>query len=103
MANWNLGHDHFPMNVGVQCGCTDTVTVSHDGYKDVPVTFGAEFYAAPIVVVGFVSGSVANEFGKCAVAITGAVTTTGFTARIYNSDATDRKPQINWIAVGTPK
>ena len=52
MANWNTGHNHFPADVGVQCGRISSVTVPNGGYKDVGVTFPKAFYAAPIVVVG---------------------------------------------------
>lgn len=103
MANWNTGHNHFPADVGVQSGRIAGTTVSHGGYKDVSVTFPKAFYAAPIVVVSFETESTAGSFGRCAVAVTGAVTATGFTARIYNGDTTDRVPRVSWIAAGTPK
>lgn len=103
MANWNTGHNHFPADVGVQCGRIAGTTVSHGGYKDVSVTFSKAFYAAPIVVVSFETESTAGSFGRCAVAVTGAVTATGFTARIYNGDTADRVPRVSWIAAGTPK
>ena len=51
MANWNTGHNHFPADVGVQCGRIAGTTVSHCSYKDVSVTFPKSFYAATIVVV----------------------------------------------------
>ena len=103
MANWTTGHNHFPADVGVQSGRIAGTTVSHGGYKDVSVTFPKAFYAAPIVVVSFETESTAGSFGRCAVAVTGTVTATGFTARIYNGDTTDRVPRVSWIAVGTPK
>lgn len=103
MANWNTGHNHFPTDVGVQCGRVASVTVSHGGYEDVSVTFPEAFYAAPIVVVSFETESTAGSFGKCSVAVMGTVTTTGFTARIFNGDSTNRAPRVSWIAVGTPK
>lgn len=103
MANWNTGHNHFPADVGVQCGRIAATTVSKDGYEDVSVTFPKAFYAAPIVVVGFGTESTAGSFGRCSVAVTGTVTATGFTVRIYNGDTHDRTPRVNWIAAGTPK
>lgn len=103
MANWNTGHNHFPADVGVQCGRISSVTVPNGGYEDVGVTFPKEFYAAPIVVVSFETESTAGSFGKCSVAVTSTVTTTGFTARIFNGDSTNRTPRVSWIAVGTPK
>ena len=103
MANWNTGHNHFPADVGVQCGRVASVTVSHGEYEDVSVTFPEAFYAAPIVVVSFETESTAGSFGRCAVAVTGTVTATGFTVRIFNGDSTNRAPRVSWIAVGTPK
>ena len=103
MANWNTGHNHFPADVGVQCGRTAATTVSNGGYVDVSVTFPKAFYAAPVVVVGFETESTAGSFGRCSVAVMGTVTTTGFTARIFNGDSTNRAPRVSWIAVGTPK
>ena len=103
MANWNTGHNHFPADVGVQSGRISSVTVPNGGYKDVGVTFPKAFYAAPIVVVGFETESTAGAFGKCTVAVTGTVTTTGFTARIFNGDTSNRNPRVSWIAVGTLK
>ena len=103
MANWNTGHNHFPSDVGVQCGRTAATTVSNGGYADVSVTFPKAFYAAPVVVVGFETESTAGSFGRCSVAVTGTVTTTGFTARIFNGDSTNRTPRVSWIAAGTPK
>jgi hypothetical protein len=87
----------------VQCGLIAATNVSSGSYADVSVTFPKAFYAAPIVVVSFETESTAGSFGRCAVAVTGAVTATGFTARIYNGDTTDRVPRVSWIAAGTPK
>nr|DAH56772.1 MAG TPA: H-type lectin domain [Caudoviricetes sp.] len=103
MANWNTGHNHFPADVGVQCGREASKSVSAGAYADYPVTFPRAFYAAPIVVVGLETESAAGAFGKCVVAVTGTVTETGFTARVYNGDTSPRSPRVNWIAVGTPK
>lgn len=103
MANWNTGHNHFPADVGVQCGREASKSVNAGEYADYPVTFPKAFHAAPIVVVGFETESGQGAFGKCSVAVTGAVTETGFTARVYNGDTSTRNPRVSWIAVGTPK
>ena len=103
MANWNTGHNHFPGDVGVQCGEIAATVAPNGSYVDVKVTFPKAFHAAPIVVVGFATESGYGVFGKCVAAVTGTVTATGFTVRIYNGDTTDRKPRVNWIAAGTPK
>ena len=103
MANWNTGHNHFPGDVGVQCGRIAGTSVDSSKYVDVPITFPRAFHSAPIVVVGFETESTAGSFGRCSVAVTGTVTATGFTVRIYNGDTTDRVPRVSWIAAGTPK
>lgn len=103
MANWNRGHNHFPVHVGVQSGLTDPKDVASGSYSDIAITFPEPFYSAPTVVVGFLTASTAGSFGRCVAAVYGNPTATGFNIRIYNGDSTGRKPQVSWIAVGTPK
>ena len=103
MANWNTGHNHFPADVGVQCGLIAATNVSSGSYADVSVTFPKAFQSVPVVVVGFKSESTAGTFGRCSVAVTGTVTAAGFTVRIFNGDTTARVPRVSWIAVGTPQ
>lgn len=80
-----------------QVGQTNTVPAG--GYVDVPVTFGHTYGAAPAVVVGLYSTSTAAAIGSISVAVT-SVTTTGFTARLFNAGTTDRSPGFYWIAMG---
>lgn len=103
MANWNTGHNHFPADVGVQCGREDAADIASGGYRDVSVQFTNEFKTAPVVTVCFETDSSAGAFGKCVAAVFGSPTTTGFTMRLYNGDSSTRKPRIVWMAVGTPK
>lgn len=103
MANWNQGHNHFPTDVGVQAGRVASKSVAAGGYTDFAVTFPTAFHSAPIVVVGLETESGAGAFGRCVVAVTGTVTATGFTARVYNGDSSARSPRVSWIAAGTPK
>ena len=103
MANWNTGHNHFPADVGVQCGRIAGTSVDSSKYVDVPITFPRTFHSAPIVAVGFETESTAGSFGRCSVAGTGTVTAAGFTVRIFNGDTTARVPRVSWIAVGTPQ
>ena len=103
MANWNTGHNHFPADVGVQCGLIAATNVSSGSYADVSVTFPKAFQSVPVVVVGFKSESTAGTFGRCCVSVKGLPTTTGFTARIFNGDSSGRMPAVTWIAAGTPK
>ena len=103
MANWNTGHNHFPADVGVQCGRIAGTSVDSGKYVDVPITFPRAFHSAPIVVVGFETESSAGSFGRCTAAVTGTVTASGFTVRIFNGDTTTRVPRVSWIAAGTPQ
>ena len=70
MANWNTGHNHFPADVGVQCGRIAGTSVDSGKYVDVPITFPRAFHSAPIVVVGFETESTAGSFGRCTAALT---------------------------------
>lgn len=103
MSNWNYGHMHFPASSGVQTGRVAAASVTNGSYLDVSVTFPQAFASAPIVVVCFETESGAGAFGKCVASVYDTPTTTGFTARIYNGDTTNRSPRLVWIAVGTPK
>ena len=48
MANWNTGHNHFPADVGVQCGLIAATNVSSGSYADVSVTFPKAFQSVPV-------------------------------------------------------
>lgn len=74
-------------------------TVPAGGYKDISVSFNHYYTSAPTVVVGLYSGSTSSDIGQCSVAVQ-SVTTSGFTARIFNASGTDRAPGFYWIAVG---
>lgn len=68
-------------------------------YKDYEVTFNKEFKNFPNIIVGFSSGSVAGNFGKCCCAVLeGSESTTGFTIRFFNGDSSNRMPNFTWIA-----
>lgn len=86
----------------IDAGLTSaTVDTAAGTYQDVSIAFHKTFASAPIVVVGFdTTGSQAN-FGLCCVAVkNGSITTTGFTARVFNADSAVRKPRVSWIAIG---
>ena len=86
----------------IDAGLTSsTVDTAAGTYQDVAIVFNKTFASPPIVVVGFdTTGSQAN-FGLCCVAVkNGSITTTGFTARVFNADSTVRKPRVSWIAIG---
>lgn len=103
MANLNYGHQHFPASAGVQCGRVTAQTIAASSYVDVDVAFPEEFQSAPIVTVCFETESSAAAFGRCVAVVYGNPTTTGFTARLYNSDTSGRSPRLVWTAVGTPQ
>lgn len=98
MANWNMGHNHFPGDVGVQCGTTGTAAVEKNSYADVAVTFPVAFYTTPAVVACASSGNAMN----CEVQAINA-TATGFTCRMFNHGTWAANLTASWIAVGTPK
>lgn len=77
-------------------GQTNTVTAG--SYKDVSVSFNYTYGSAPTVVVGLNSNSTSSDLGQCSVSVA-AVTTTGFTARLFNNSSSDRSPGFYWIAV----
>jgi len=83
----------------IQVGETAVITVSANSYYDENVTFDSSYSSYPAVVASFVTSSTAGEFGKCCVAVH-TRTTTGFTIRVFNGDATTRAPVIQWIAIG---
>lgn len=76
-----------------------STTVPAGGYADVSVSFGHTYDVAPTVVVGLYSTSTAAAIGSISVAVA-SVTTTGFTARLFNAGSTDRSPGFCWIAMG---
>lgn len=82
-----------------QCGQTESIDVEPQTYVDVPITFGKAFAKDPVVVVGFGSSAISAGFGSCSCSARPAtVTTTGFTARIFNDDSSLRSPTLYWIA-----
>lgn len=98
MANWNMGHNHFPTDVGVQSGMRAQQSVSANTHLDTAITFPTAFHAAPNVVVCPYLGN----FSNCAVGVI-ATSTTGFTCRIFNPGSGTVNVGFQWIAVGTPK
>ena len=98
MANWNTGHNHFPADVGVQCGMRAQQSVAANSHLDTAVTFPKKYCAAPNVVVCPCLGSFAN----CAVGVI-AVSATGFTCRIFNPGSSAVNVGFQWIAAGTPQ
>lgn len=98
MANWNTGHNHFPADVGVQCGEKAQQSVAANNHLDTEITFPKEFNNTPNVVVCPYLGN----FSNCSVGVI-ATSTTGFTCRIFNPGSSTVNVGFQWIAVGTPK
>lgn len=86
----------------IDAGLTSaTVDTAAGTYQDVSIAFHKTFAAAPVVVVGFNTTGTQANFGHCCVAVVnGSITTTGFTARVFNADSAVRKPRVSWIAIG---
>ena len=76
-----------------------TNNVSAGSYKDVSVSFGHTYGSAPTVLVGLNSSSTSGDIGQCSVAVA-SVSTTGFTARLFNASSAVRSPGFYWLAVG---
>lgn len=74
-----------------------TNNVQPGDYVDVSVSFGYTYSSAPKVVVGLNSTSQSGDIGMCSVAVA-SVSTTGFTARIFNASNGVRSPGFYWIA-----
>lgn len=86
----------------IDAGLTSaTVDTAAGTYQDVNIAFHKTFASAPVVVVGFDTTGTQANFGHCCVAVVnGSITTTGFTARVFNADSAVRKPRVSWIAIG---
>lgn len=74
-------------------------TIAQYVYEDLAVTFDVAFAAAPTVTLGH-RNDTAGEPGN-AEAYVKAITTTGCTIRVRNTDASDHKVRAFWVAVGT--
>lgn len=82
-----------------ECGAiTGVSNVQSHSYDDYQVYFSKTFSSAPIVVVGMMSSSTGYGVGSVSVSAH-SITTTGFTARIFNNDTSARSPYIHWIAM----
>jgi len=98
-----LGGDGLA-GIGIQAGTVGALGNTAGGaYKSVRVDFPIPFAVgtAPVVTAGFVSASTAGTFGRCCVSVHDA-DNTGFWLRFFNGDSSNRNPEFQWIAVGTP-
>lgn len=83
----------------IQYGRVVGSSIAANTYVDKKVTFPKKFDNVPVVIVSFVSTSVAGSFGKCTIAVNN-IGIEGATIRIFNGDTTSRSPDMFWIAVG---
>ena len=84
----------------LQTGSIAGTSVGANTYVDVGVTFSPTMKSTPNVIVGLRSDSTAGAIGSISVAVlTGSVSTTGFTCRIFNAGSATRAPGANWIAM----
>lgn len=77
----------------------ESTTVASGGYADVGVTFSHAYASAPSVIVGLLSTDVTGGAGSASVAVK-SVTTTGFTARLFNASSSSLTLGFHWIALG---
>ena len=72
--------------------------VTSQTYKDYAVTFPEAYDSTPLVVAGLAGTLTAYGVGMISVAVNN-VSTTGFTARIYNASSNDRNVTFRYIAI----
>lgn len=86
-------------SVELDGGWTSMPIVEAGSYVDQSIPFNKEFSAIPNVVVSLMGRSTSGRTGSvsCAV-LSGTITKTGFTVRLWNADTTDRNPGVTWIA-----
>lgn len=87
---------HFPANVGggIQNG-TKSVAVASSGVGSATVTFDNAFPSTPTVVA-----TLNTTLNRHIVLTVGAISTTGFTIKLYNygSSVSAENLDVNWIA-----
>lgn len=96
-----LQHRVIPINLVdktmIARGALSVGEVSANNYKDVAVSYGKTFPAAPTVVVCLSSTSTAGAIGSITACPINE-TTTGFTLRVFNAGTAARSPAVRWIA-----
>lgn len=94
----------------IQSGITNDgdLIVSSGSTKDLRINFPKPYPdgVVPVVMVQFLTGSVAGTFGRCVCAVlwdnasqVPIVDNTGFTVRVYNGDSAARNPHVQWFAI----
>lgn len=83
-----------------QGGIFTVSSVASNSYSDYSVTFPEPYDTAPIVVAGLAGTITAYGMGNVSVSAYN-VTTTGFTARVYNASANARNITCRYIAISS--
>ena len=79
-------------------GLTEGVQTNANSYKDLTVPFNKTFSSVPTVVCSIYSTATAGALGSVSVSAIN-ITTTGFTARVFNAGSSPRTPAVSWIAI----
>lgn len=82
----------------IATGRTASITATANSYKDLTVSFGRTFSSVPQVVCSIYSTATAGAIGSLSCSALN-VTTTGFTARVFNAGSASRSPAVDWIAI----
>jgi len=92
--------NHYPLRV-IESGYEDTITaVSGNSYVDIPITFNHTFTNNPNISLTLVSSSTAGAFGSVTITVLpSSVSTTGFTARVFNAGSSSRDIRFYWLAI----
>ena len=78
------------------------LTISANSIVTSDVTFSQRFTSAPSVMLTILSDTTAVSGGTMVgVTLKSNPTTTGFTIKGFNSDSTQRQPNVRWLAIGT--
>jgi len=86
----------------IKCGRIRAESVDANSYKDFAVIFEVPFTSTPSVTASFEGNAASIGMGYMSLSIYG-ISTTGFTARIYNRDAAAHQPYVQWIATSSGK
>ena len=81
-------------------GTTATITVAANGSKDITVSFGHTFAAAPVVQITPIWNTSSLNAHLLQVTVASR-TTTGCTIRILNGHTASFSPAVMWTAIGT--
>lgn len=86
----------------VDFGASGVVTIPANSMVTKSVTFSKNFSSAPSVMLTMESDSGAVSGGTMvAIALQTPPTRTGFVIKAFNSDTTQRQPNVRWLAVGS--